>query len=77
MILCCNSYINKIYENYSKDKEELKKMIFNLKTYTEDIDNKKEEKKEDKNKDNNKEDKKENIIEKKKKKKKKKNKIKQ
>ena len=31
MILCCNSFINKVYENYIKDREELKKMILNLK----------------------------------------------
>ena len=74
MILCCNSYINKIYENYTKDKEELKKLIFNLKPYKEEKkeENKeenKEEKKEENKEENkedkidNKEDKKENIIE--------------
>ena len=35
MILCCNSYINKIYENYIKNREELKKMILNLSPYKE------------------------------------------
>jgi hypothetical protein len=45
MILCCNSYINKIYLNYAKDKEQLKKMIFDLKPYKE-KDKEKEDKKE-------------------------------
>ena len=35
MIICCNSYINNVYENYAKNREELKKMILNLKSYKE------------------------------------------
>ena len=35
MILCCNSFINRIYENFVKDKEELKKLIFSLKPLNE------------------------------------------
>ena len=35
MILCCNSYINKIYDNYIKNREELKKMILDLSPYKE------------------------------------------
>ena len=31
LILCCNSSLNQVYENYLRDKEELKKMILNLK----------------------------------------------
>lgn len=36
MVLCCNFYINKIYENYFKDRNELKRMILDLKPYKED-----------------------------------------
>ena len=35
MILCCNSFINRIYDNYLKEKEELKKMILGLKPFKE------------------------------------------
>ena len=31
LILCCNSTLNQVYENYFREKEELKKMILNLK----------------------------------------------
>ena len=35
LIICCNSYINRIYKNYVKQKEELTKLIFELKSLKE------------------------------------------
>ena len=35
LILCCNSYINNLYNNLLKDKKELLKLIFTLKTLKE------------------------------------------
>ena len=50
MILCCNSYINRIYESFIKNRDNVKKMILDLEPYKEE-ENKKEEKNiEEKNK---------------------------
>ena len=48
MILCCNTYINKIYDNYIKNREELKRMILKLSPYKEEKSKESKDKSQDK-----------------------------
>ena len=47
MVLCCNFYINKIYDNYKESRNELKQMILGLEPFKEKKDKEKDEKEKD------------------------------